>query len=472
MAGIGFKLQRILHEDSYTSTARGYLYAAILSAGPWLFTITSLALIGPLTATVLGDADQNLFRSLVIYAYMLSLATCGPGQMIASRHLADRMWLKDREAILPAYATLLGLTLAIQTAIGFGLTSFLGLPWLQRVGATELYAVVSALWITLTFLSAAKDYERIALAFGVGCAVSTGAAVVMGHTGGVVGCLHGFTLGQVLTLLLLIGRILIEFGGTRRAFDLDVLRAAPRYFDLALMGLLYNLGIWVDKLVFAYAAESGRAGGMDILPGLRVNPVYEGAMFLAYLTIVPALALFLIRIETSFYLGYRELFAAILEHRPLRAVKERVREVRERLSLSITRLLKLQGLVTALCVLGGPALLDALGVDPLMSMLFRVACLGAFAHALFLLLVIALLYLERRKTALYLCLTFCALNAGLSWLSLQWGIAWHGYGYLAAAAAGVVAGYLALDHALDDLLYQTFAPQPVLARKEEAADLE
>ncbi|MGE0713088.1 MAG: exopolysaccharide Pel transporter PelG [Planctomycetota bacterium] len=468
MAGIGFKLQEILQEDSYSSLAKGYLYSAILSAGPWLFTIASLALISALTSGVLGRADQALFRGLVIYAYALSLLANGAWQMVASRHLADRMWLKDDEAILPAFVTLLTLTLVSQALLGATAVSFLGLSPALGLATTQLYTAVSALWVTLVFLSAAKDYERIALAFGVGCAVSVLLAAVLGAAQGVAGCMQGFAAGQVATLVLLIGRVLREFGGTRRVFDLDVLRALGEHSDLALTGVLYNLGIWVDKLVFAYAAG---AGGVDVMAGLRTNPPYEGAMFLAYLTIVPALALFLIRIETSFFVGYRELFAAVLDHRTLDEIRVRVDDVRERLGLSISRLLKLQGAVTALSLLLGPPLLDKLGMDPLMVMIFRVAVLGAFVHALFLLLTIGLLYLERRKAALYLSLVFCALNGALSWVSIQWGVEWYGYGYLGACLVTVAIGYLVLDDSLDDLLFKTFAPQPVMTRKLEEPDI-
>ena len=49
MAGIGFELRKILSKDSYTSTMRAYLYAGLISSGPWVLSIISVMLIGVLS---------------------------------------------------------------------------------------------------------------------------------------------------------------------------------------------------------------------------------------------------------------------------------------------------------------------------------------------------------------------------------------------------------------------------------------
>ena len=47
MAGIGFELRRILVKDSYTSTLRAYIYAGLISSGPWVLSIIGLAASAP-----------------------------------------------------------------------------------------------------------------------------------------------------------------------------------------------------------------------------------------------------------------------------------------------------------------------------------------------------------------------------------------------------------------------------------------
>ena len=46
MAGIGFELRKILSRDSYTATLHAYVYAGLISSGPWVLSIISVMLVG------------------------------------------------------------------------------------------------------------------------------------------------------------------------------------------------------------------------------------------------------------------------------------------------------------------------------------------------------------------------------------------------------------------------------------------
>lgn len=80
-----------------------------------------------------------------------------------------------------------------------------------------------------------------------------------------------------------------------------------KYWELALIGMLFNLAIWVDKIMFWFAPDSRM-----VVPYLRTHDMYEGPIFFAYLTIVPTLAIFLVKIETKFYEHYHDYFAKII----------------------------------------------------------------------------------------------------------------------------------------------------------------
>jgi polysaccharide biosynthesis protein PelG len=83
-----------------------------------------------------------------------------------------------------------------------------------------------------------------------------------------------------------------------------------RYWQFAVIGLFYNAAIWVDKWIMWFAP--GRA---VVTGGIWTNPAYDSAMFLAYLTIVPATTLFLVAVETRFFEHY---FASIRTSRTTR----------------------------------------------------------------------------------------------------------------------------------------------------------
>ena len=54
----------------------------------------------------------------------------------------------------------------------------------------------------------------------------------------------------------------------------------------------------------------------------------DSAMFLAYLTIIPAMAIFIFSIETNFFLRYQRFYYDILEHKPLATLRENYRNNR------------------------------------------------------------------------------------------------------------------------------------------------
>ncbi|MFX5494607.1 exopolysaccharide Pel transporter PelG, partial [Acinetobacter baumannii] len=68
------------------------------------------------------------------------------------------------------------------------------------------------------------------------------------------------------------------------------------FVSLLLTGLCYNLGIWIDKFIFWFNPSTSDLG----IGPLRASILYDLPIFLAYLSIIPGMAVFLVRIETDF----------------------------------------------------------------------------------------------------------------------------------------------------------------------------
>ena len=464
MAGIGFQLRRLLKEGSPSGMLKAYTYAAVISSGPWLCSILCLGALTYLASRRIGEQEVQLFRTLVIYCYAASLVALGPFQMAFTRHIADRLYLGDDKALAPAFlsstlflAALQGLTAAIAL-------SFLDLTPSCRLYAGSLYVITSLIWHAMLFLSAARDYGSIVWAFVAGSAVSVAASWTLGERLGALGYLMGFTFGQALLWALLASRVLVEFRA-EQALDSAILGSVRRFQTLAWIGLLANLGIWIDKAVFWVSAE-----GRSVLGFLRVCDPYDSGMFLAYLTVVPAFSLFLARVETDFYDAYREFFGVILKKRGWKAIAERHRLLGEALERGLGAILKYQGMLTALCLLFAEPLARLGRLSPDGAAVFRVGVLGAFLHVIFLFILIFMLYLDLRRLALAMSALFCALCLGLTLLTLRMGPSFYGYGYAGAGLISAVTGYLALGWAFRKLPFYTFARQPLVAPLAEEED--
>ena len=87
----------------------------------------------------------------------------------------------------------------------------------------------------------------------------------------------------------------------------DFLRRSQIFPSLAVTGFLYNLAIWADKFIFWFNSQTSVA----IISPLRGSPIYDLPIFLAYLSIIPGMAVFLLRMETDFAEQYTNFYGAI-----------------------------------------------------------------------------------------------------------------------------------------------------------------
>ena len=99
MAGIGFELRKLSQRQSISAIVGAFGHAAVIAAGPWLFTILSLASITLVTEQVAGLATLANFRAVIIYAFAVSLVLTAPVTMVATRLVADALWLRKPERV-------------------------------------------------------------------------------------------------------------------------------------------------------------------------------------------------------------------------------------------------------------------------------------------------------------------------------------------------------------------------------------
>lgn len=454
MAGIGFRLEKMLRADSYSGALKAYAYSAVISSGPWLATILCIGLLGMFFPFFMHEEAHKLFRASVANIFAFSLIVTGAAQMCLTRHVSDVLYAGKPERIPAAFVTATLLATTVTTLLGLAVTANAGLTPATRFFVVYTFTTVSLIWFTMIFLSAAKDYESIVRAFVAGSVLTLMLALLLGPRFGGVGYHASFFVGEFLILALLLVRIFREFDGPLE-FDPDTLRSFGRYAHLIFVGLFYNLGIWIDKLTFWYSFE-GEAIGI-----FRVSH-YDSPIFMAYLSIVPAMAIFVIRIETSFYKFYRDYYGAITGHMSLDVIEGKRRQLVNSLHLSLRRLLVFQGTVSAVFLMAGEALLRFAEIDASQLYIFRAGVVASFLQALLLILMITILYFDWRGPALVTMVVFAFGNWFFSWLSLKAGPAFYGYGYVCATGLALWLGFLLFDRRLKNLNYLTFSMQPII----------
>jgi uncharacterized membrane protein len=457
MAGIGFELRKLLDKDNFLGDMRAFLYAALLSSGPWLLSITCL---GVLTALFPGgengDKDGEIFRTTVVYVFAYSLIFVGFFQLVLTRFLADQLYLKNDKGMLPAFVVTVILCMLGGMAVGVGVFAPGPLPWTYKLLAVMLLDVVCLLWLTMIMLSAVKDYNNIVIGFAVGAILSVGGVWFLEPLMGLHGRILGYTVGVAVSVFWFLAIIFSEFDQYTQ-LGRELLPYFKRYWDLALIGFIYNLGIWADKFVFWHAPDA-----RSIVIPLTVHDFYEGPVFLSYLSIVPALAVFLVKVETGFYEHYRRYYQCITERRPLSALLEEKAGMAAMLKASIREMFIVQGGLSAVCIVFAPEILEFCRLSPMQVPLLRISLVGSFLQALMSLTIIILFYFDLRRRVLAVTCCYFATNAGLTWASV-WlgGFPFYGYGYTYACFISLMLGFYLLVRSVQDLEFITFARQPI-----------
>ncbi|MBA3017598.1 MAG: exopolysaccharide Pel transporter PelG [Proteobacteria bacterium] len=461
MAGIGFELKKILNKQTFLDDITAYVYSAVLSSGPWLMTIISLAVLGIYGGWIIGFREHEIFRSTVIYTYAFSLIFVGIIQLVATRYLADRFYEKKSQITLITFLTCTILLLSFGTLFSSILYFFCKVSLLHKFLGIMLFLVVSMIWLCMIFLSAIKDYNSIINAFAAGALISIIACLKLGNYMGSEGFILGYMLGQALTFFWLLARLLTEFP-TGKLWDNDFIPFFKKYWDLMLIGLIYNIAIWADKIVFWFAPDSRL-----IVPWFRTHDIYEAPVFFSYLTIVPTLAIFLIKLETEFYKHYRQYYGKVLGKKSMTDILQEKELMINSLKRNIRQVFIIQGAVTILCLIFSPELVKMTQLTPIQAPLLRIALIGAFLQALLTINIIIMFYFDLRKSVLAVATLFLSSNAGLSYLSTQLGFQYYGYGYTFSCLLSLIFGFYILNIKLNDLEYITFSGQPVIIKKDQ-----
>jgi uncharacterized membrane protein len=399
----------------------------------------------------LDHAELSLVTALMIYNFSFSLVFSGPIVMVLTRHLADCLYALQAEQVPGALIGALILLWGVQIPVGIVfLVCVVDLPAAIGLPAFVGFLVTGGTWLACVFLAALKNFGSIGLAFALGMLIAFAAGTYLSPVYGAAGALVGLTLGLLVIFYMLLGCILAEYPyRIRNPFGL--LASFRRYWDLALVGLFYNAAIWIDKWIMWLAPD-----GQSDVRGLVTNPSYDSSMFLAYLTIVPALILFLVSVETRFFERYVTFYRDIQNHATLKRIRENHRLILSAIAEGIRNITIVQGVICYLALLVAPGLIGlARGGIELVS-IFRFGVLGAFFHTLLLFAMIVIAYFDLRRVLLGVTSLFFTSNAALTLAFIPLGAPWTGYGYFLASLLSFATACLAGTWCIKRLPYMTF----------------
>lgn len=456
MAGIGFELRKLLRKDTLVGLLQAYAFAGVIGSGPWVLSIVGILIIG-LLAGIGAEGGEHVtqFQVTVTYIIATSLILTGGVQLAFTRYVSDRLFEKDRNIIMPNLNGLL--MIVVLTASGFGLlvnlVVFPAESVLFRILALAAFVLMCAVWILTVFLSGMKQYKAIVSLFALGYTLTVGFALLL-RPWGLEGLMGGFVLGHCALAAGMWLLTAFEFPCPRLT-DFDFARPSRFHASLIVIGVAFNLGVWIDKFMFWFFPDtSAEAIGL-----LRASIIYDLPVFLAYLSIIPGMAVFMVRIETDFVEYYDKFYDAVRSGGSLEYIEDMRDEMVYSIKQGLAEIAKIQTLAVLVTFVAGPGLLQALDISELYLPLLHIQVIGASLQVVLLSVLNVFFYLDQRRIIVFLCLEFLFLNILLTGLTLWKGAAFYGYGFAVAVLITLATALVLLDRRLSRLEYETFMLQ-------------
>jgi uncharacterized membrane protein len=446
MAGIGWKLQRMIDHGSLAGTIAAYLTGVAVTSAPWLLTTAVLTSLRLVSRHATGDF-VGIERFLTV-VYAVTVVLSAPVHVVVSRYTADRLYDRHIDRIAAPLRRATALTIIGFALIGAGLVWALHLPLALALVGAPLTAVIGAQWLMLSVGGGMMSPVVLLRAFGVGAPLSLIAALAVERAApaGGAGYLFGFAAGQLVTLALLVR-------GVARALPAatdESARLFPAFVEyrvLAWSAFAYYVSIWADKVV------------VYVVRGADAAAFYAAIAAVAWFSVIPAFAWIYVQVETAFYQRFRSFYAELEGGAPLRELKQHAERISEEAKRILRGAAAVQIGATALVIAAAPRIVHAVGLSPDAGPLFRLAAMGAGMQVFCLLEVLLLTYFDLRRDALAIC---ACLLVGVSALTCVCAaIGWPPViGHLVACAISSLLGLVLVRRRLQTLVLDTFQSQP------------
>jgi len=457
MAGIGFELRKILKEDRLLSLAKVYGYSAILSSGPWVISILAIVLVGFINLTNLGEAS-DAFRFQVVITYAIALASSliitGVLQLPFTRYIADLIFKHREDEILPSYfgAIFMSWVLGLPVVVPFYIWVFEEQSIIFIIGVVSTFLILCGVWISSILAASLKYYNSVVWAYFLSYSLIVLFSYFFGNT--IELLIYIFFLGNSILFVILMTLIIKSYNSTI-FMKIDFFLAPNFYWSLGIAGLTYNLGAWVDKFIFWYHPATGHA----VIGKLHASIVYDMPIFLAYLSILPGMAIFFYRLESDFAEKYDLYYDAVRSGGTLGTIRRYRNDMVEVIRHAIHEILMFQGIIDIILFLSAPTVFDFLNIPQLYLGLLYILTIGALLQVSFMSVLAILYYLDRKKVAMWLCIAFFISNTVFTLISINLGPAMFGYGYTVSLLFVFMASLFVIRNEIDRLNYETFMLQ-------------
>lgn len=460
MAGIGFQLKKLFNEHGLLANVRAYSYSTVVTVGPLALCILLMTLVQfLLQAANTPYAERELFLAGSQYSLIFSQIITGGFNLMISRFVADQIFLEKYENILSSLYGVISICILLGGIIAF--LFFLNSPLdFNFKFATYIFFVeLIIVWILCMYVSALKNYMKIVKSFLIGVTISGMAIFVcikffqIYSATAMMACLDFGFFFMVVKFL----QYIREYFKVNNFQYFRFLQYIIKYPLLFICGFLYTLGLYGHSFIVWLGPHQHK-----VADTFMIAPFYDVPVFFAYLSVLPAMVLFVVSLETSFYSAYKTYYNRILNSFPLKDILSAKKEMFRVLKIELTFMTEMQLFVAICSIALGVKFLPFVGLTFEQIQIFIILVLGYLFFILMYTVVLILLYYDDQIGASWIIGIYTIGSMLLTVILLQFGSL--GFAIFIIAFISLLFGLRKLTRYLNNIDYYTFCSQPLVPK--------
>lgn len=452
MAGIGFELRKIYGRKTLVSNIWGTIYATMTSIGPSIMAAALiLALKFIMDQSNATELESRFFVSSFTYLFLTSILISALFSTTVSRYISDCVFTRRETEICASVFGVLTLGTVISGAvmlllcIGMYVYSqiplyFLAVYYLLGVLVTDAYNM-------MIYVSALKEYKEVTLSYFLGVALAALVYVLCRYLFQlhiVLTAYLALACGYFLVVLMLVFWCVKAFGkpGPRYFAYLSYFRRFPK---LTLSGFSYMLGFYISTILYWYFSDM-----QERISIFHTAPLYDQAMFLSILVNMPALVIFVVKVETAFFDKYT-LYLSSLNSGSYDLIEKERLSMNNTLRYQLFFVYEVQLIICVVLICLANVLFPYLNISSQVLNMFMVLSMGLYTVFCMYFTIVFLYYFEDHTAACIGPCVFVLVTAALSAVAAMIGKPWYPLPLLLGGLSGWVVSFLALRRRLNTL---------------------
>lgn len=463
MAGIGFELKKLFNQKSAFGYFRACFYTAVVTIGPFVLATAMILAI----QTLLKEAGaayhiRQLVLASIIYPFIFSQLISSGFTMLITRFIADKLYHEQYEDIMPSLYGILALCLSIAAipALAFYWSS--PLDFGIKAASYLMYMELIIMWLLGVYLSALKDYTKIVTSYAAGtltAAALSYAAIKLNLPNIALAVIFAVDFGIFIIITMLI-RNIGTFFKTSNQSHFIFLEYVEQHFSLFLINFFYTLGVYLPTFIIWFSPNQTLIADTYLFA-----PLYDAAVFYAFLSILPSMLLFTVSTELVFYEKYKTYFMHITGRGNFKEIDDSKRDMLRVMWSELRNIIEFQMVFSLFALACGNYLLPKIGLSAAALDIYNLLIFAAYSTAIMQIIVIFLLYFDDKKGALVVTAFFLTANAVCNLLSVQLGESVYGFGAFIASFLSLLAALARLQYYTNRIDYFVFCSQPMFNKR-------